>query len=46
MKNFIWGLVLGIFGTYCYLTNGGPFRVLMQDFWVQASAPPPHHRAE
>ena len=42
MKNFIMGLLIGIFGTYCYLTQGGPFGGLIGDFWARASSPPVH----
>ena len=46
MKNFLFGVVVGVVATYVYLTPGGYFRELANDFWARASAPPAsQHRA-
>lgn len=45
MKNFVMGLLLGVLGTWWYLTNGGTVRTSVEDWWERASAPPPSQRA-
>jgi hypothetical protein len=34
------GLLLGILGTYWYLTEGDRVREVVEDFWSRASRPP------
>jgi hypothetical protein len=45
VRNFLAGLLLGTLVTYWYLTDGGPIRTAVADFWERASAPPPAERS-
>lgn len=42
VKNFLAGLLLGTMITYLYFTGGGSLRGLLDEWWTEASAPPPH----
>jgi hypothetical protein len=45
VKNFVFGLLVGVVGTWWYLTSGGTVREAVDDWWARASAPPPSQRA-
>jgi hypothetical protein len=40
VKNFFVGLLLGVLGTYWFLTQGDTVRNAIGDWWARASAPP------
>ena len=44
MRNFLFGLLLEVLGTYWYLTQADMLRSTVDDFWERASSPPaaPH----
>jgi hypothetical protein len=40
VKNFWTGLLLGVLGTYWFLTQGATVQNAMNRWWARASAPP------
>jgi hypothetical protein len=40
VRNFLAGLLLGVLGTYWYMTQGDRLRVVAQELWTRASSPP------
>ena len=40
MRNFLFGLLLGVLATYWYLSDGASVRTTVTDLWERASAPP------
>jgi len=43
MRNFLFGLLLGVLGTYWYLTQADMLRSTVDEFWERASSPPAAH---
>src|SRR5262245_44120261 len=43
MRNFLFGLLIGVLATYWYLTQADVLRGTVDDFWERASSPPAPH---
>jgi hypothetical protein len=43
MRNFLFGLLVGVLGTYWYLTQADMLRSTVDEFWERASSPPAAH---
>jgi hypothetical protein len=44
VKNFLVGLLIGVLGTYWFLTQGDTVRDTIGYWWARASAPPATQR--